>query len=161
MGGNMHKLLGEVCSVERSAVMQGGNGDSVLFPGNIVRIMKSQPCREDMCHVWLLLIQITSRLKHIGGFFSTDSFKTLVYEWFTAKRNALWISLLFNLSQRPLKTGSNALISYSEERLIYRYACHLLLPIFINKATHCHWCLNQKLQAYTSSSRRSFSRGIR
>lgn len=36
--------------------------------------------------------------------------------------------ILFNLSQRPLKSSSNALISYSKERLIYRYACHLLLP---------------------------------
>lgn len=73
----------------------------------------------------------------------SDTFQTLVYVWFTAKRNALWISLLFNLSQRPLKTGSNALISYSEERLIYRYACHLLLPVFINKAWRYRLCLNQ------------------
>lgn len=72
-----------------------------------------------------------------------DSSQTLVYVWFTAKRNALWISLLFNLSQRPLKTGSNALISYSEERLIYRYACHLLLLVFLNKAWRYRWCLDQ------------------
>lgn len=82
----------------------------------------------------------------------------LLFEWFTAKRNALWISLRFNLSQRPLKSGSNALISYSGERLIYRYACHLLLPIFINnKASRCHWCLNQKLHCDTSPSWRLLS----
>lgn len=68
--------------------------------------------------------------------FFAVSLQTLVYEWFTAKRNALWISLLFNLSKRPLKPGSNALISYSEERLIYRYAYHLLLPIFTNKSLY-------------------------
>lgn len=72
-----------------------------------------------------------------------DSSQTLIYVWFTAKRKALWISLLFNLSQRPLKTSSNALISYSEERLIYRYACHLLLLVFLNKAWRYRWCLDQ------------------
>lgn len=88
----------------------------------------------------MLSVRLVPRLKHVWvcflSFFFTDSLQTLIYEWFTVKRNALWISLLFNLSKRPLKTGSNALISYSEERLIYRYACHLLLPIFTNKSLY-------------------------
>ena len=90
-------------------------------PGTTARVMKSQT------RVMFELCLIPHNFLSRACFPPTNSFRTLACEWFTAKRNALWISLLFNLSQRPLKTGSNALISYSEERLIYRYACHLLL----------------------------------
>lgn len=126
----MHILLGRLCRVRRSAVIskQEGNGDGVLLRScrmlmHLVTLQESCSCRRGSCSN-SASFQTTSCLERV---FPTNSFRTLACEWFTAKRNALWISLLFNLSQRPLKTGSNALISYSEERLIYRYACHLLL----------------------------------
>lgn len=112
---------------------------------HLVTVQDSRNCShaEETCVMFDFHLLTPACPEHVGEFCSIDSFQSLVYEWFTAKRNALWISLLFNLSQRPLKTGSNALISYSEERLIYRYACHLLLLVFINKAPHCRWCLNK------------------
>lgn len=63
-------------------------------PGTAARVMKLQTCSNSAS------FHTTSCL---GRVFPTNSFRTLACEWFTAKRNALWISLLFNLSRRPLK----------------------------------------------------------
>lgn len=74
----------------------------------------------------------------VADLFSSASFWALVKGGLPQREKYYKSALLDNLSQKPLKNSSNALISKSEERPISGHGCHLFL--FIPVKTSSPWC---------------------